>query len=114
MPAAVQGNQPTQSPLKCSSRLSRVFPFCHAGFWYGYNNTSALVEQELGLDPFTPFTSSSFWAPDGLQVGWAGVAVHGIRFGGDGGHLLVSVYGVGTAACSTQLHAPADRLIPDA
>lgn len=52
--------------------LGGVCAWLRAGFWYGYNNMSALVEQELGLAPFTPFTSSSFWAPDGLQVGPVG------------------------------------------
>ncbi|KAL3146106.1 hypothetical protein ABBQ38_015455 [Trebouxia sp. C0009 RCD-2024] len=38
------------------------------GFWYQYSNINALVA-ELGIeDPFTQWTRSSFWAPDGLQV----------------------------------------------
>ncbi|KAA6416615.1 MAG: hypothetical protein FRX49_11820 [Trebouxia sp. A1-2] len=38
------------------------------GFWYQYSNINALVG-ELGIDnPFTDWTRSSFWAPDGLQV----------------------------------------------
>ncbi|WIA19763.1 hypothetical protein OEZ85_005677 [Tetradesmus obliquus] len=38
------------------------------GFWYQYSNIEALVS-ELGIpSPFTPFTRSSFWSPDGLQV----------------------------------------------
>lgn len=38
------------------------------GFWYQYSNINALVD-ELGIDtPFTEWTRSSFWAPDGLQV----------------------------------------------
>uniref|UniRef100_A0A383VMW8 Amine oxidase domain-containing protein n=1 Tax=Tetradesmus obliquus TaxID=3088 RepID=A0A383VMW8_TETOB len=38
------------------------------GFWYQYANIEALVA-ELGIpSPFTPFTRSSFWSPDGLQV----------------------------------------------
>lgn len=37
-------------------------------FWYQYSNINALVE-ELGIDdPFTDWTRSSFWTPDGLQV----------------------------------------------
>jgi len=37
-------------------------------FWYQYSNINALVG-ELGIDnPFTEWTRSSFWAPDGLQV----------------------------------------------
>ncbi|DBA90704.1 TPA: hypothetical protein ACH3X1_003920 [Trebouxia sp. C0004] len=38
------------------------------GFWYQYSNINALVG-ELGIDnPFTEWTRSSFWDPDGLQV----------------------------------------------
>lgn len=38
------------------------------GFWYQYSNINALVDA-LGIeDPFTDWTRSSFWAPDGLQV----------------------------------------------
>eukprot|EP00775_Hariotina_reticulata_P005159 gene5159-5397_t len=38
------------------------------GFWYQYANIDALVA-DLGIpSPFTPFTSSAFWSPDGLQV----------------------------------------------
>ncbi len=37
-------------------------------FWYQYSNINALVG-ELGIDnPFTEWTRSSFWAPDGLQA----------------------------------------------
>jgi hypothetical protein len=43
------------------------------GFWWGYSNIVSLVEEELNLtgssSPFTPFTRSSFWSPEGLQVG---------------------------------------------
>lgn len=36
------------------------------GFWYQYKNIFRLVD-ELGIDkPFTAFTRSGFWAPDGL------------------------------------------------
>jgi uncharacterized protein with NAD-binding domain and iron-sulfur cluster len=37
------------------------------GFWYPYRNIFALVE-ELGLQPFTPFTRSSQYSPAGLEV----------------------------------------------
>lgn len=37
------------------------------GFWYQYANIESLVKK-LGIDPFTEWTRSSFWAPDGLQV----------------------------------------------
>ena len=37
-------------------------------FWYQYSNINALVAA-LGIeDPFTKWTRSSFWAPDGLQA----------------------------------------------
>jgi hypothetical protein len=39
------------------------------GFWYQYANIEALV-RELGIpDPFTDWTTSSFYTPGGLQVG---------------------------------------------
>ncbi len=36
-----------------------------------YANIEALVEKELRISPspFTPWTSSSFYSPQGLQVG---------------------------------------------
>lgn len=37
------------------------------GFWYPYRNIFALV-RELGLSPFTPFTRSSQYSPQGLEV----------------------------------------------
>lgn len=37
------------------------------GFWYPYRNIFSLVE-ELGLNPFTPFTRSSQYSPAGLEV----------------------------------------------
>lgn len=37
------------------------------GFWYPYSNIFSLVK-ELGLDPFTPFTRSSQYSPNGLEV----------------------------------------------
>jgi hypothetical protein len=52
-----------------------------------YCNIEALVK-ELGIpSPFTPFTSSSFWTPDGLQVStaqhstaWHSMAQHGMAW----------------------------------
>jgi len=43
--------------------------FCrYAFFVWQYCNIEALVK-ELGIpSPFTPFTRSSMWTPDGLQV----------------------------------------------
>lgn len=37
------------------------------GFWYPYRNIFALVE-ELGLQPFTPWTRSAQYSPAGLEV----------------------------------------------
>lgn len=37
------------------------------GFWYPYSNIFSLVK-ELELDPFTPFTRSSQYSPNGLEV----------------------------------------------
>jgi uncharacterized protein with NAD-binding domain and iron-sulfur cluster len=37
------------------------------GFWYPYRNIFRLV-QELGINPFTPFTRSSQYSPAGLEV----------------------------------------------
>eukprot|EP00210_Caulerpa_lentillifera_P001559 g1497.t1 len=38
------------------------------GFWYQYHNIFALVK-ELGIDnPFTEFTRSGFWCPEGLTT----------------------------------------------
>ncbi|MEM8808221.1 MAG: FAD-dependent oxidoreductase [Cyanobacteria bacterium P01_G01_bin.38] len=37
------------------------------GFWYPYRNIFALVD-ELGIQPFTPFTRSSQYSPAGLEV----------------------------------------------
>lgn len=37
------------------------------GFWYPYNNIFSLVD-ELGIQPFTPYTCSSQYSPAGLEV----------------------------------------------
>jgi uncharacterized protein with NAD-binding domain and iron-sulfur cluster len=37
------------------------------GFWYPYNNIFALTD-ELGIQPFTPYTCSSQYSPAGLEV----------------------------------------------
>ncbi|MBE9078196.1 FAD-dependent oxidoreductase, partial [Romeria aff. gracilis LEGE 07310] len=37
------------------------------GFWYPYHNIFGLVD-ELGLQPFTPFTRSAQYSPAGLEV----------------------------------------------
>ena len=37
------------------------------GFWYPYNNIFGLVD-ELGIQPFTPYTRSSQYSPAGLEV----------------------------------------------
>ena len=37
------------------------------GFWYPYNNIFALAD-ELGIQPFTPYTRSSQYSPVGLEV----------------------------------------------
>ncbi|ESA32376.1 amine oxidase [Leptolyngbya sp. Heron Island J] len=37
------------------------------GFWYPYNNIFSLVD-ELGIQPFTPYTRSSQYSPAGLEV----------------------------------------------
>lgn len=59
-----------------SISTSTAFPCCVFVFVTSqYCNIEALVK-ELGIpSPFTPFTSSSFWTPDGLQVG----AAHSLR-----------------------------------
>ncbi|CAN0313361.1 unnamed protein product, partial [Ectocarpus sp. 4 AP-2014] len=39
------------------------------GFWWSYPNIYDLVERELKIEnPFTDWTRSSFFSPDGLQV----------------------------------------------
>ena len=37
------------------------------GFWRHYGNIDALAE-ELGISPFTPYTSSAFYSPKGKEV----------------------------------------------
>ncbi|MEL7051112.1 MAG: FAD-dependent oxidoreductase [Cyanobacteria bacterium J06588_5] len=37
------------------------------GFWYPYNNIFSLTD-ELGIQPFTPYTRSSQYSPAGLEV----------------------------------------------
>jgi uncharacterized protein with NAD-binding domain and iron-sulfur cluster len=37
------------------------------GFWYPYNNIFSLID-ELGIQPFTPFTRSAQYSPAGLEV----------------------------------------------
>lgn len=37
------------------------------GFWYPYKNIFALVD-ELGIQPFTNWTQSSQYSPNGLEV----------------------------------------------
>jgi uncharacterized protein with NAD-binding domain and iron-sulfur cluster len=37
------------------------------GFWYPYRNIFGLVD-ELGIQPFTPYTRSSQYSPHGLEV----------------------------------------------
>ena len=37
------------------------------GFWYPYRNIFALID-ELGLQPFTPYTRSAQYSPHGLEV----------------------------------------------
>lgn len=37
------------------------------GFWYPYSNIFALID-ELGLQPFTPYTRSAQYSPHGLEV----------------------------------------------
>jgi hypothetical protein len=40
-----------------------------AGFWYPYQNIFSLVD-ELGLQPFTTWTRSAQYSPNGLEVKW--------------------------------------------
>ena len=58
---------PTGStPLTTAS--GKPFEAGTRGFWRDYPNINALTE-ELGLrDVFTPFTSSAFWSPQGLEA----------------------------------------------
>ena len=58
---------PTGStPLTTAS--GKPFEAGTRGFWRDYPNINALCD-ELGLsDVFTPFTSSAFWSPEGLEA----------------------------------------------
>lgn len=38
------------------------------GFWYPYRNIFRLIEKELQIDPFTPWTQSAQYSPKGLEV----------------------------------------------
>lgn len=39
----------------------------YAGFWYPYRNIFSIVD-ELGLKPFTNWTRSAQYSPEGLEV----------------------------------------------
>lgn len=55
-----------------SCALRFFFLLCNVGikgFWWSYPNIYDLVERELKIEnPFTDWTRSSFFSPDGLQV----------------------------------------------
>ncbi|CAM9213153.1 unnamed protein product [Ectocarpus sp. 8 AP-2014] len=38
------------------------------GFWYPYRNIFRLIEDDLKIDPFTPWTQSAQYSPNGLEV----------------------------------------------
>ncbi|CAM9349322.1 unnamed protein product, partial [Hapterophycus canaliculatus] len=38
------------------------------GFWYPYRNIFKLIEKDLKIDPFTPWTQSAQYSPEGLEV----------------------------------------------
>ncbi|CAM9420924.1 unnamed protein product [Scytosiphon promiscuus] len=38
------------------------------GFWYPYRNIFNLIEKDLKIDPFTPWTQSAQYSPEGLEV----------------------------------------------
>lgn len=38
------------------------------GFWYPYRNIFRLIEKDLQIDPFTPWTQSAQYSPNGLEV----------------------------------------------
>eukprot|EP00752_Nemacystus_decipiens_P008853 g7900.t1 len=38
------------------------------GFWYPYRNIFKLIEKDLKIDPFTPWTQSAQYSPAGLEV----------------------------------------------
>eukprot|EP00903_Cladosiphon_okamuranus_P014042 g13058.t2 len=38
------------------------------GFWYPYRNIFKLIEEDLKIDPFTPWTQSAQYSPEGLEV----------------------------------------------
>ena len=48
--------------------MQEIRPLVYYRFWYQYSNINALVEALELENPFTEWTRSSFWAPDGLQV----------------------------------------------
>lgn len=49
------------SPVRCCEGIK--------GFWWSYPNIYDLVERELKIEkPFTDWTRSSFFSPDGLQA----------------------------------------------
>lgn len=50
------------------SFLIDLNPLCtSAGFWYPYRNIFSLAD-ELGIQPFTKWTRSAFYSPEGVEV----------------------------------------------
>lgn len=48
-----------------------ALPWTYAGvhgFWWPYRNIFSLVHNDLGLDPFTDWTKSAQYSPNGLEV----------------------------------------------
>ena len=56
-----------QPLVEMTTASGKPFDLGQRGFWKDYPNLNALGD-ELGLDPYTEFTESSFFGPEGLEA----------------------------------------------
>ena len=56
-----------QPLVEMTTESGKPFDLGQRGFWKDYPNLNALGD-ELGLDPYTDFTESSFFGPEGLEA----------------------------------------------
>ena len=56
-----------QPLVEMTTASGKPFDLGQRGFWKDYPNLNALGD-ELGLDPYTDFTESSFFGPEGLEA----------------------------------------------
>ena len=56
-----------QPLVEMTTESGKPFDLGQRGFWKDYPNLNALGD-ELGLDPYTEFTESSFFGPEGLEA----------------------------------------------